>query len=51
MLGLDVVGGSDGHIGVFLMRIVVVGLLNTLVLDDDGGFLGAAASGQEDVDG
>ena len=51
LLGLDVVGGSDGLIGVFLMRIVVVGLLNTLFLDDDGGFLGAAASGEEDVDG
>ena len=51
VLGLDVVGGSDGLVGVFLMRVVVVGLLNALGLDDDGGFLGAAASGEEDVDG
>ena len=51
VLGLDVVGGSGGLIGVFLKRTVVVGLLNALGLDDDGGFLGAAASGEEDVDG
>ena len=51
VLGLDVVGGSGGLVGVLLMRVVVVGLLNALGLDDDGGFLGAAASGEEDVDG
>ena len=30
---------------------MVVGLLNALGLDDDGGLLGAAAGGEEDVDG
>ena len=49
--GLDVVGGSRGLEGVFLMRVVVVGLLNALGLDDDGGLLEAAAGGEEDVDG
>ena len=51
MLGLDVVGGSGGLVGVLLMRVVVVGLLNALSLNDNGGLLGAAASSEEDVDG
>ena len=49
--GLDVLSGSSGLVGVLLMRVVVIGLLNAFGLNDDGGLLGTAAGGEEDVDG